>query len=435
MRIRLAFSATSLALVVFACVGADPLVGTDPIDAGAPIPADTGTTVTDAASTVDSGGLPVDAGSDTGSVTDAGCPPTGCEKELVATADTTRGADPDREWAEITYGVAVDDDFVYYSTWPTIPGSGFHPWPAFWGGRVYYRDKKQLAVPPAVLEETAPEDIAKDLARSDGGLPPDGPAYHTASMPSFLARVGDRIMWSTWYSNGGIRSRSVSPSGLGPLVEELSCTDTCSFFRTATDGKNAYVVQFDRAIYALEPGTDAGVRTLTKNEVVDGSFTEPQLRGVFTTNGRVYYSTRTALRSVPIGGGSPTTHFALQPGTPQYDNALFDSITIAKRWLYYADRESFGGMVSRLDLQDPSKGPLKIDTNLGSTQTVLVDGDTLYVVGYDAGVVYAYDLSRAGFPRTSYVTGLKHPRDITVDATHLYIAGGDDAKIYRVPKR
>ena len=233
-------------------------------------------------------------------------------------------------------------------------------------------------------------------------------------------------------------------AGAAPLAGQISTSVPSSTTRLVGMRKKSVALCALRSIQlkyssrqSIIGGVSLGTTTsrLTKNEVVDGSFTEPQLRGVFATNGRVYYSTRTALRSVPIEGGSPTTHFALQPGTPQYDNALFDSITIAKRWLYYADRESFGGMVSRLDLQDPSKGPVKIDTNLGSTQTVLVDGDTLYVVGYDAGVVYAFDLSRPGFPRTSYVTGLKHPRDITVDATHLYIAGGDDAKIYRVPKR
>lgn len=430
LRYRFALPAVWLALVAIACVGEDVVPGAGPVDAGLIDAGPVDSAPVDSTPPAQDGAVPIDAGgSDTGA-----CPATGCEKEIIAVADTTSGTNSDRKWAEITYGVAVDDDYVYYTTWPVISESGYHPWPSMWGGRVFYRNKKQIGLLPAVLEETAQGDIDDHIARSDGGLPTTDATYHTASMPSFLVRVGDRIVWDTWYVHGGIRSRSVSAGGVGPRVEELAC-DTCGFFRMATDGTTVFAVQYDRAILALTPNGGAVPRTLVENRIDAGVGTDPQIRGVAVSDGRVYYSTRNAIKSVPVAGGEVTTHYELTPDNPLYGPSLLDSIAVVGNYVYYADRQVNGGMVARIDLTSPAAAPVPVGTNLGSTQTLLVDGTTLYLVGYSAGVIYAIDLSLPKFPRVELVKNLRHPHDIAVDETYLYIAGGDDATIYRVRKR
>jgi len=349
-----------------------------------------------------------------------------------------------RGFGERTFGIAVDDEHVYFTTWPKCPNG---PQGTFTfedavlcsteGGRIFSLKKADLqAGVPAVIDST---DVEAGAPYKDAGPFADGgPFYHTTSMPSYLAVVNSRLVWNTWYGGGGIRSRAILSGGLGLRNEDRPCESGpygCGYRRLAGAGSDLFAARGDTFILAVRPGANTGAQTVISN--ISGS--QPGLLGVAAASERVYWTTTTAVRSIPRTGftdagtsASVIEHVVLGAGD-------LDAIVVDETFIYYTNRgtPANGGTLQRVKKAGGPPETLAID--LGVTASIAIDKTavnktTVYVVGTSAGAIYGVDVTALPPSTTVLVKSLRYPEDIAVDSAAIYFTGGDDGKVYRLEK-
>ncbi|MBL9110925.1 MAG: hypothetical protein JNM74_16690 [Myxococcales bacterium] len=336
----------------------------------------------------------------------ATCEQGQCQPEVVAFVSGKPEGQPEQ-----TYGVAVDDQNLYFTT---IPPCGEATPECNAPGRVLYKDKRRVGDPPSPIAERQ-------------------------SWPEPLVAFGGRVYWGSWSAeDGGVRSAQVALGAPSPPVTHFGCSN-CNLYAMAisraSGGPDLFASQYDRAILAIDLRADAGPTdaggAVVGVENKDGG--QPELRRVAVDATRVYWTVTASgvgeLRAmargkVASGTGGPTDVMTLGRlgGTA-------DGIALDDQYVYVASR---AGVVVRV----PKTGgePQSLAGGLSGTRTIVVDGDAVYVAGHDAGKVYALVRRGDAWTTITLARGVGAPQDVTFDAEYVYFTGGTDAKVYRVRK-
>jgi hypothetical protein len=325
-----------------------------------------------------------------------------CQPEIIAFVEGMPEGQP-----ELTYGVAVDDQYLYFST---IPNCGAPTFECNAPGRVLYKAKGSVGAPSNLIAGQQ-------------------------SWPEPLLASGGRVYWGSWSNeNGGVRSSKVVVGAPSAPLTHFACTN-CNLYSMAISGTDLFAAQFGLAIRAIDLRPDAGSGDAGSIVgVANNNGDQPQLRRVAVDADRVYWTVtktgdigavRSMLRSKVLAGtgttGDVLEHAAL--------GGIADGLAVDDRFVYVASR---AGVVVRV--AKAGGDPETLAQGLLGTRSIVVDGDVVYVAGHDAGRVYALVRKGNAWTTLTLATGVGAPQDVTVDAEYVYFTGGSDAKVYRVRK-
>jgi hypothetical protein len=332
-----------------------------------------------------------------GRVCGATCSPDGCATILLGTLN------PD---VETPVGLAVDDKNIYISTWWSGPvGPTFEEQQKrSYEGNIYYKPKDQ---PGATFTLIAANQ----------------------SMPTVVARVGDRLVWGSWYYNGGIRSVQVAPLvqvGAANIAEHIY--GPFNFYGVATHGAEAFFVsrnqggQTDGRLYSVDfgdplaPKTDAGAIAAVAR--VEGQL---ESRDVAADQSRIYWGYKNGIRSIPRDAGVDAQATELTGGLLQSDG-----LALTTTHLYFSDR----GAGKLFRVRTDGKQLEELASSLKSPENVVADGDFVYVAEPDGGRITRVRISTKEVTR--FVVGLDKPVALAVDDTYLYWA--EATKVGKIAK-
>lgn len=287
-------------------------------------------------------------------------------------------------------GIAIDDNFVFITTWPTGPGID-NPLRSQ-EGRVLYKKKSDLG---AAVTEVA----------------------NTQFMPDRIARVGPLTCWSNWYPGGTLRCAQISLVG---VVQNTPYGDaTGKYVSMAVFGDSLFSGRLSNpdgsggSIHELGnfPG---GLRTFVEKQV--------DLRGVAADQDRVYWSVPDKIRSMPRGPDST------KPTITDHVTGLRlgDAVAVSGDYVYYTDRDL--GVAARVS-KSGSTALEPLMTGLQGPRSILVEGNALYIAEFDGGRILKIDLTTKKV--TTLATG-RQPYDLAMDARHLYWT--EFSKVARVTK-
>jgi len=398
-----------LVAVSVACVGDAPVVVSDPGTA----PSTPSSSTTDAGAPCDGtltrcGDTCVDLRSDEahcGSCTkacaaDATCAAGACVPPVATVASVD-------ETTEQTYGVAVDAERIYFTTWPLCTTSPSNCAEEFKLGRVYSKSKADLGASARIIADRQ-------------------------AMPSRVVLEADRLIWGSWFTGGGIRSVKIASAGLGPVLD-LS-TSSGAYGLASRDGV-AYVSRFSSdetadvvAVRVDGPG-DAGDAL----SVVAGGgagLGGPSIRGVATDSTRLYWTYASGVRSLVLGDRVATTADATAKIRNHVSGlVLGDGIAVDDTHVYFADRGR--GTVGRVRKDDTTGAVEDVATGLGATRAILRDGPWLFVAAFGQGKIYRVTIA-PGFPKVVLADSIVDPHEVAVDDTFVYFTGS--SRVGRAPK-